>query len=277
MEKILVTTDFSENSKAGMRFAIRLAKQYKFELTFFHVCNIILPTAWSNSKPDGYEQAEVEKMKDKLDAFVKKIYQGMKSKPGSINCVIERSPLPETKIMEYADANGFSFICMSTRGAGKLKRIWGTNTGNLITHSLVPVIAVPHEYKVKKITNLLYASDLLNLEKELKKVVSFARQVKASVELLHFTSPLETLIDSKVIEVAVKLFSNANIRLNIKNTDMVQTMVANIEKTVKKSKPSMLIMFTEQNRNLFQKIFLSSKAEEYAFQTTVPLLVFNKS
>lgn len=158
-----------------------------------------------------------------------------------------------------------------------MKRLWGTNTGNLITHSLVPVIAVPHDYKTKKITNLLYTSDLLNLEKELKKVVSFARQLKASVELLHFTSPLETLIDSKAIGTAVKLFSNANIRLHIENIDMVQTMVANIEKAVRKSKPSMLIMFTEQNRNLFQKIFLSSKAEEYAFQTKVPLLVFNKS
>ena len=30
MEKILVTTDFSANSKAGLRFAIQLASQYKF-------------------------------------------------------------------------------------------------------------------------------------------------------------------------------------------------------------------------------------------------------
>ena len=43
MEKILVTTDFSDNSKAGMRFSIRLAMQYKFQLTFFHVYNITPP------------------------------------------------------------------------------------------------------------------------------------------------------------------------------------------------------------------------------------------
>ena len=30
MGKILVTTDFSANSKAGLRFAIQLASQYKF-------------------------------------------------------------------------------------------------------------------------------------------------------------------------------------------------------------------------------------------------------
>lgn len=118
MEKILVTTDFSDNSKAGMRFSIRLAMQYKFQLTFFHVYNITPPTAWSNSKQAGYEQAEIKKIRHKLDAFVKKIYQGMKRKPGNSNCVVESSVLAQEKIIEYANSNGFSFICLSTRGAG---------------------------------------------------------------------------------------------------------------------------------------------------------------
>ena len=36
MKKILVTTDFSDKSKAGLLFAIQLAKQNKYVLTFFH-------------------------------------------------------------------------------------------------------------------------------------------------------------------------------------------------------------------------------------------------
>ena len=65
--------------------------------------------------------------------------------------------------------------------------------------------------------------------------------------------------------------------MNIKNTDVAETMIANLEKALKKSKPSLLIMFTEQNRTLFQKIFLSSDSAEYSFNAKVPLLVFNKS
>jgi hypothetical protein len=38
-------------------------------------------------------------------------------------------------------------------------------------------------------------------------------------------------------------------------------------------KPSVLIMFTNQQRTFFQKLFLSSKAEELSFQAKVPLLV----
>ncbi|MDR6782771.1 nucleotide-binding universal stress UspA family protein [Pedobacter africanus] len=36
MKRILVTTDFSANSKAGLRFAIQLAAQNNYQLTFFH-------------------------------------------------------------------------------------------------------------------------------------------------------------------------------------------------------------------------------------------------
>ena len=61
MEKILVTTDFSANSKAGLRFAIQLASQYKFGLTFFHSYYVLIPTGWSNSKISEYKKIEEKK------------------------------------------------------------------------------------------------------------------------------------------------------------------------------------------------------------------------
>ena len=192
-------------------------------------------------------------------------------------CIIKSSVFPQGNIMEYAAENNINFICISSRGAGKLKRLLGTNTANLINQSDVPVIAVPYNYKTTKITSILYASDLVNLKKELKKVVAFARPLKSEVELLHFTSPLEKIIDSKVIEMAANKLAKYDIKLNIKTTDYVHTLVSNIETAIKKLKPSMMIMFTEQNRTLFQKIFLSSKSAEYSFHANVPLLVFNKT
>jgi hypothetical protein len=71
--------------------------------------------------------------------------------------------LTDSSIREYAQENNFSFICISTRGSGKLKNIW-SNTSNLITHSLVPVIAVPFNYRRSEINKIIYASDLVNIE-----------------------------------------------------------------------------------------------------------------
>ena len=277
MNKILVTTDFSTNSKAGLRFAIQLASQHKYELTFFHSYYIMKPTSWNDATFDAYEKKEINNIQKRLNQFVESVYKSMEVVSKNKICVIKSAVDTDNNIREYAQENKFNFICISTRGAGTLKKTFGTNTSNLINHSTIPVLAIPHNYRYTKITSILYSSDLVNLELELKNVVAFAKPIKAKVELLHYTSPLETIPDSKLIEIIVKKLSKYDIKLNIKNTDFVETMIFNIETAIKKTKPSMMIMFTEQNKSLFQRIFMSSKSVEYSFNAKVPLLVFNKS
>ncbi len=276
MKRLLVTTDLSAKSKAGIYFAIQLASQTKFELTFFHTYHLLTPSAWNVTRMEEYEKEQAKLVQNKLKIFIGEIYTSLHLVPPVKNYIVQSSVFTEGSIMEYASKNNFSFICMSTRGAGKVKRLWGTNTANLINNSQIPVIAVPFTYKSAKISSILYASDLVNLNNELIKVVDFAKPIKASVELLHFTSPLEKILDSKAIEIASKHFSKYAIKLNIKNTDMVNSLITNIEISVRKIKPSIMIMFTEQNRNLFQKIFFASKSAEYTYNSKVPLLVFNK-
>lgn len=277
MKKILVTTDFSDKSKAALIFAIQLASQAEFKLVFFNVCNIISPLTCTTTQINNYENEEIKKILAKLQLFVVKIYKDLKIIPPKLNYVVQNSVLSQSAIIEFADLKKFNFICISTRGAGKLQRLLGTNTANLINHSDIPVIAVPYTYKQAKISSILYASDLANLKNELKHVVAFAKPLLASVELLHFTSPIESLTDKGAVILAVKKFFKYEITLNIKETNFIKTMLANIEKAILITKPSLLIMFTEQNRSLYQKIFLSSKSAEYSFNAKVPLLVFNKS
>ncbi|MES2766912.1 MAG: universal stress protein [Bacteroidota bacterium] len=277
MKKILVTTDFSAKSKAGLYFAIQLASQHDFDLTFFYSHFAMTPTSWGIEQAESFKKAEAQKHQTKLELFVEKIYKDMNIEPVQKKCVITSSVFPDSNIREYAAENNFDFICISTRGAGNLERILGTNTANLINQSEVPVIAVPYRYKRTKIESILYASDLANFEKELQKVTAFAKPLQAAVELLHFTSPLETAVHPDVLEATKKKLAEYNITTNFKTTDFAQTLVANIEAAIRKTKPSMMIMFTEQNRTLFQKIFLSSKSAEYSFNPKVPLLVFNKS
>lgn len=276
MKKILVTTDFSEDSKAGLRFAIQLASQNNFALTFFHSYNVMAPPAWPAERIRDYEKSEAAKVQKKLDQFVKEIYHEFGIKPEHIQCMIKSSVFAQSNIMDYAAEHHYDFICISTRGAGRLQQLLGTNTANLINNSDVPVIAVPHLYRSEKITSILYASDLVNLDKELEIVADFARPIHAAVKLLHFSTFLETRIDPKRIEQISKTSDNLHINLDIKFLDPAETLISHIEAAITRNKPSMLIMFTEHHRNLFEKIFLSSKSAEYSYHPTVPLLVFNK-
>ena len=277
MNKILVTTDFSDKSKAGLLFAIQLATQDRCKLTFLNVHHIPTPTAWNIVRIEEYQKEQTAITQAKLKKFVEKIYAGLHIPAIKINCVVKTSVFPEASIRDYAEENKFDFICISTRGAGKVQRILGTNTGNLINQSAIPVIAVPYKYKTAAITSILYASDLADFKKEIIKVVAFAKPLKATIELLHLTSVLETTDQLKAIETAVKKIAAYHISFNITNRNPNESLITDIETAIKKRKPSMMIMFTEQNRNWFQKIFLSGKSAEYSFNAKVPLLVFNKS
>ena len=276
MKKILVTTDFSANSKAALRFAIQLASQYKYELTFFHSFHIMKPTSWNDTFFKSFEKSESIKIQNRLLRFVGSVYKGMGIVPSNFACVIKSSFLTDINIMEYAAQNKFSFIAIGKRGDGQHSKIFGTNTSNLINHSDVPVIAVPNTYRRNKISKILYASDLINLKNEVEKVVDFAKPLKANVELLHFKVPSDVSEDSKIIENNIKKISNYSIKLHLEKFEFSHTLISNLEKEIKKSAPSMMIMFTQQNRSFFEKIFLSSISSEYSFKAKIPLLIFKK-
>ena len=276
-QKILVTTDFSENSKAGLHFAIQLASQNHYELVFFHAPHILIPTAWNNNKIEDYEKAEEKIFEDKLNVFVKEVYESLNITPAKMNCAVKNSVFPQSSIMDYAAQNNFSFICISTRGAGQAARLLGTNTGNLINHSDVPVIAVPHNYTATPVKSILLASDLLDFKKEISHAVAFAEPLNATIEFLHLTSAFEHNADLQEIETAVKKETAYPIHFNFINRDADKSLITDIETVVEKMKPSVMIMFTDQNRTWFEKIFLASKSAEYSFNAKVPLLVFKKA
>jgi nucleotide-binding universal stress UspA family protein len=277
MKTILATTDFSDNSKAGLYFTIQLASQNNFEIIFLHTYNILIPTSWIEIRINAYEKEEAKIIREKLEIFISTIYKELNIMYTNYTCIIKSSVFVDTTIMEYAEENSIDFICISTRGAGNFKRLLGTNTSNLITKSEVPIIAVPHHYETEAITQILYVSDLYHYEKEMDKVIAFAKPLNASIELLHLTDALEHNSDLDKIQEAIKKIDYYNIGFKITPRNPDNSLVSDIEVAVKTMKPSIMVMFTEQNRNWFEKIFLSSKSAEYSFDAKVPLLVFPKS
>jgi len=97
------------------------------------------------------------------------------------------------------------------------------------------------------------------------------------VEVVHFSWPDEVRLDKEIIESGITKEFGYPVKLHIEQSDAVHSLVQNLEKQIEVLKPSMAIMFTNQSRSLFQKIFLSSKAEQLSFDLKIPLLVFNKN
>ncbi len=278
MKKILVPTDFSSNSKGGIRFALQWSTMEKLELVFLHVLHIPRPTQWTDTYFLKRAETEKENCKVELEKFITPLYKTMNIKPGIYSYMVIEGFSPDLAILEYCRKwDDIDFICMSTHGAGRFKRILGTNTGNLITKSKVPVIAVPQNYRVKPLKQVLYATDFHNYKNELNEVVAFAQPLKAPVEVLHFAWPDEPIPDKEIIEAGIQKELKFPVKLHFEKTNGTNSLVQNLQKQIEAIKPSLAIMFTDQNRSLYQRIFLSSKAEQVSFQLKVPLLVFHKN
>lgn len=278
MTKVLVPTDLSSGSKAGIRFAIQWASQQKLELVFVHVLFIPRLTHWSDADFENQVANEKKDCQTELEQFINDIYRQANVEPGKYSLLIIEGISAEISILDYCRNNkGIDFICISTHGAGKFEKIFGTHTGNLITKSEVPVLAVPESYKACIIKTILYATDLSDVYTEMKRVIAFAQPLNANIEVVHFTTPDETSFDEKTFDTELKKQCNYDFKLYFTKNEGVHSLTESLQSQIIIHQPSIVIMFTDQQRSIFQKIFQPGISELISFQLQAPLLVFSKS
>lgn len=274
--KILVTTDLSANSRAGIRFALQLTLQYQCELTFFYAYHLKKPT-WNDTTYNSFADSEHQKSLVALTDFVKAVAGNIDITDFHVNYYIQESLFLPHHIIEYALLHECSFICISRRGTGWHRKLFGSVSKALIKESAIPVIVIPSEYKRREIKNVLYASDLSNFERELKTVVNFADPLQLKIEILHFRLPSDVAGDKKaLVEDALQKFSVKSIHFYEKNYDFSLTLMEHLLKMVKEINPSIMIMFTDQQRDLFERLFTASNAAALSSLAKWPMLVFRK-
>lgn len=274
--KVLVPTDFSNNSKAGIRFALQWSAQQKLELVFIHIFHSVEVPMRKNVDYKKFLEQEGLNYKGKLERFIRNVYQSLHIIPGKYSLVTQYGISADISILDYCrKSRDIDYICIGTRGAGKFRKLFGTNTGNLITWSEVPVIAVPQRYRRRALTRLLYTTDLTNYSRELKKVISIAEPFKAKIEILHLCWPEEQLQEDNCLKALPREY-RYGITMKMARANPTDSLFGNMRNWVTKSKPSLVIVFTDQHRNMLQKILFPSKAEQLSFSTTLPLLTIPK-
>lgn len=275
--KVLATTDFSDNSASALEFAIQMAEQNPdVELTFFHSYHILQPSSFSEAQFEAYQKDRKVEIQQQLEVFIANIYARLNVSPKKATYVIKESVVADSNVVNYAEICSFDLVCIGTRGAGRLEKMLGTNTINIINKCEVPVIAVPVDYVYKPIDKLLYASDFFDLDIELKKVVDFARPLNAKVEVLHFSFPSETAERNAQAKEKEGDYPDFPIQFNVVNNNALKPLVSNLENYVELTHPSLLIMFTNPHKSFIEKLLFSGNTEGIVLRTKIPLLVYRK-
>ena len=276
MKKILVTTDLSANSKSAIRFALQLASQTKCDLVFYHIFEGVENNIWNPKFGNKNVKSTHDINLEKLNKLVLSVYSESNIPVKKIKCVSETGIDVNSMINSYAKKNTMDYICIATRGGGVIKKIIGTNTSLLIQNSPVPVIVIPKGYKVKPINSILYSSDLANLKVELAEVKKFAKPLLAEINVFNYDYLADVEeIKTKLDKIALK-HKSAGVNFYFKKMKIENTIATHLQADASKTKPSILVLFTKQNKNWYERLFLRQNTKEITFDTKTPLLILRK-
>jgi nucleotide-binding universal stress UspA family protein len=276
MIKILVATDFSSTSRKGIRFAMQLASQIECELIFYHVVEIFKPSIWDMAYYNQYEANELYESQKILEQFIQTIYQKSKIQKKTYKCVCQVSTSFGNQIIEFANGINVDYLCVSTIGSGKLIQIFGTTASELIKNCAIPIFIIPKNYKRKPLNEICFASDLVNFKEELNQVKQLTNLLKAKLNVLHFDYSVQLKTKHNIINKLHSKYETNYIKFHFIAQNALYPLHENIQKYIFKSKPSLLVTFTKQNRNWFHSAFIASKTADMAYNSTIPMLVFKK-
>lgn len=163
MHTIIVPTDFSDTSKNAARFAVQAAAQVPgSQILLYNVFRRVLPGSDGSplaDEPDARKKivlAALEHMKAELLGIANAAITCMAEEDGSFLDSLER-------LARYQKAD---LIIMGITGSTRLEQIFmGSNSLNMIERNVCPVMVVPPDATFKGIKNVLFATDMKDVEK----------------------------------------------------------------------------------------------------------------
>ncbi len=145
--KLLVTTDFSANSKGGNRFTQNLSSQTEnIEVISCHDIHIMKPVVWSDVFFKAYKNGEVARLTADLKKFIQATIGKEKGKFFNVKFVVENCITTEKDILKYVEKNKIDFICINTLGAGMVRKVTGIHNTRIVNNSKVPVMVIQTNY-----------------------------------------------------------------------------------------------------------------------------------
>lgn len=274
MVNILVPTDLSDLSKVAVQYAVKIVNKLGGTLTLLHVVSLTQPTRASmRLQLKSLEKELMDTAKEDLEAFVNEI-SGKLTTNEQINFKVVNGASFSDTVRREAKKLHTGLIVMGTRGArGIRKYVLGTNTASVIEVSHVPVLAVPELGEFKSFNNVVYATDLKDVDYELQILIPYLEKFNSKVHLLHVTPSLKEVaaLEKKVAASISKAEISNVVAKVIVNKEVDEA----IDYYISESKADLLAMFTH-DLTFYEKLFNRSVTRQMAFHNKVPLLAFRQ-
>jgi len=270
MRKIIVPTDFSENARRALNYAIMVANATSAALHIVHTVHTRGSAGHFLSIDDIVMKERAEELEELLKAI----------KPQLDAAVMLSSSVKQgyvvDAILAEAEKVGADTIVMGTQGASGLRRwLLGSTTVDLLKNTNLPVLAVPNEFQSTELSRVALAVDAARLKDVavLQPLILLAQKFKIDLNLVHISSDdktntdIDTMLHQHLQQLGVNYIAH-----RIAATDIEQA----IKDFVKTHKINMLCVLNQsEKRSWFENLFHLSITKEMAYESEVPLLVLS--
>jgi nucleotide-binding universal stress UspA family protein len=271
---LVLLTDFSPLSKVAMLYALKMAAPLGANFTILNIVRVDgIPKA--NLKTKQLERTISEIAQEEGDNLVAELRAQVKG-----NYTLSFKPIKARTVAEmvrkYVSNHPTNMVVMGLQGASALRkagRLGGT-TVSVIDECPVPVLAIPALAKYSNMKNMVYATDMKNIKKELDIIVEFAKIFGSFVHMIHVAPTIDKKIEAMglAVDEIVQKYAYNQVKFELILEDDITKAIGNY---IQKVNADVLTTFTHK-LSLEEKIFGRSVTRKLAYQGIIPLLAVKR-
>lgn len=275
MKKIILPTDFSDNSWNAIKYALNY---FKADSCQFYLLNTYTPVIYHveymevGTAQFGLIDAMKETSKTGLKNIKKKIDKEFKNPKHSFTEISSFNTLT-AEISEQTSDNDVDYVVMGTKGAtGALEVLFGSNTMHVIKNAKCPVLAIPSNFTFEKPLEVLFPSDyeIEFQKKHIQPILHVANTYHSRVNIMNasFGYELSEYQESNKKKLEDLFKKTAYVFHSVSN-ETVEDAIANFQL---KNKINLLVMINNKH-SFFENLFFRSTIKHIGFNLNIPFLV----
>lgn len=284
--KIILSTDFTDENKVLLPYAIDFLKDAGGEIIIFHAYmdNVFIG---SNSYPgnmdaDNYFTTEILvelernsqlNMKEKTQYLVDLI------KEEGVDNITVRPILvsgdPEEELIELSKKEKPDLILMGTRGKGGKRFLEGSLVKSVMTKCDVPMLFIPEGYSWRESKEVVYATDFSEYDiLTLERIFNILKPYKPHIHVIHFVedseNPKEAIQMEQLEQAFLEKDFDGEIHFQLVHTDNAPQAL----KIFCERNDISLSSFIAYRKGFFDFIFRDKLDKDAFLNLNIPMLTF---
>lgn len=258
MTKILFPTDFSETANNAFLYALHLAKKMNAKIKIISIQSNL--KNYLNTTEEDFEK-NINLLKETA------VNNNLIDVPIESSIVIGDLLLT---ILDVIEKEQIELVVMGTNGENNFgKKLFGSNTVNVINNSPIPVFAIPNNIKFKEESNLAYAT-LFNKEENtaLENMSHIADVFTQKLNVVHVENKLVT---HEMVDIRDTWeIKYPNLVITMEKSEDVETGLLNFNA---KNKTDILGVY-HRDSSFFTRLFSENHSNNLINLGNVALVVF---